>query len=260
VIMATADIEPKTIIECLKNGARDYITKPFNADQIIEGINTVLKKKRMEHEVKQQQNLIQGKVEKQTTELQKVFSGAIESLVVALEAKDKYTAGHSRRVTQLAVIIGKAMGLSEVEIEDLRWAALLHDIGKIGIDPSVLNKPDKLTQNEYRYILNHANIGSGIVKSLVNQKIVDIIKHHHDRYDGGSPDQTISGNDIPLGARILALADTYDAMTSDRPYRDALPSSKAFDEIRRCSGTQFDPRVAQAFLEAVITEDSFSKN
>ncbi len=252
VIMATADIEPNTIINCLKNGASDYITKPFTAEQIIEAIRTVLEKKKLEIDLKKHQSIMEGKMEEQTAELQKVFSGAIESLVIALEAKDQYTAGHSRRVTELAIRIGEAAGLSEAELEDLRWASLLHDIGKIGIDPNVLNKPDHLTEDEYQYILNHANVGGGIVQPLVNSNILEIIQHHHDRYDGGTPNQTISGDDIPLGARILALADTYDAMTSDRPYRNALPAKKAFEEVKRNSGTQFDPRLVQAFLKIEI--------
>lgn len=259
IIMATADVEPTTIVECLKNGARDYITKPFTAEQITEGIRTVLEKQRMEYELKERRGRLEGKVEEQTAELQKLFVGAIESLVVALEAKDKYTAGHSRRVTDMAVLIGQAMGLSGDDLEDLRWAALLHDIGKIGIDPSVLNKPDKLTTDEYRYILNHTNIGSGIVRSLVNEKIAAIIKHHHDRYDGGTPDQQARGDAIPLGARILALADTYDAMTSDRPYRSALPAAKALEEIKRCRGSQFDPEVVRAFLKTNIPAKASSK-
>jgi putative two-component system response regulator len=253
VIMATADIEPTTIVECLKNGALDYITKPFNVEQIIEAIKTVLAKKRLEFELKKHRGLVEGKVEEQTAELQKVFSGAIESLIIALEAKDKYTAGHSRRVTDMAVLIGKAVGLSEADLEDLRWAALLHDIGKIGIDPTILNKPDHLTPDEYRYILNHANIGGGIVQPLVNKNIVEIIKHHHDRYDGGTPDQKVCRVEIPLGARILALADTYDAMTSDRPYRNALPLAKVLDEIRRSSGSQFDPGLVKAFFKVGVS-------
>ncbi len=170
VIMATAIVEPAIIVECLKNGAADYITKPFQPKQILEAIRTVLAKKKLETEFKLQHGSLDEGT--QTPELRHVFSGAIESLIIALEAKDRYTAGHSRRVTEIAVRLGKAIGLSESELDDIRWAALFHDIGKIGIDRTVLNKPDHLTENEYRYILNHASIGSGIVKPLVNSNIV----------------------------------------------------------------------------------------
>jgi putative two-component system response regulator len=174
--------------------------------------------------------------------------------VSALEAKDPYTAGHSRRVTKLAIDTGQALGLSSAELDNLHWAALLHDIGKIGIDPSVQNKPGTLTPAEYDYILTHCSIGPGIVQPLVNTAIVEMIRHHHDSYDARNGKQVLSKRDIPLGARILAVADSFDAMTSDRPYRTAMPAVRAIAEIKRCSGSQFDPAVVKAFLKSPIVK------
>jgi HD-GYP domain-containing protein (c-di-GMP phosphodiesterase class II) len=145
-----------------------------------------------------------------------------------------------------------AMGLKGDDLDNLRWAALLHDIGKIGIDPSIQNKPGMLTPEEYDYILTHCVIGPGIVQPLVNDKIIEIIKHHHDSYDGSGLNQKVSGEEIPLGARILATADSFDAMTSDRPYRASLPVNEAIAEVTRCAGTQFDPVVVRAFLKTPI--------
>ncbi|NQT31265.1 MAG: HD domain-containing protein [Deltaproteobacteria bacterium] len=181
--------------------------------------------------------------------MRRLFLGAIEALVFALEAKDKYTAGHSRRVTKLALAIGKQLGLPKDEIEDLRWGSLLHDVGKIAVDQSIQNKPEKLTRVEYEHIMIHAQIGAGIVKPVVNDRVVAMIEHHHDRYDGAGLNQTVSGEDMPLGARIMAAADAFDAMTSDRPYRPAIPVEEALGEIKRCVDTQFDPVVARAFLK-----------
>jgi putative two-component system response regulator len=249
VVMATAVVEPDTIIKCMKNGAQDYITKPFDITELVANIQMVLKKRQLELSLKEKRQVLEGKVEEQSRELQKLFIDAIESLVSALEAKDKYTAGHSRRVTKIAVDSGRILGLDGEELENLRWAALLHDIGKIGIDSSVQNKPGMLTPTEYDYILTHCSIGPGIVEPLVNAKIVEVIRHHHDSYDGSGPGQKVHGDEIPLGARILAVADSFDAMTSDRPYRPAMTAPRAIAEIKKCAGTQFDPVVVKAFLK-----------
>jgi putative two-component system response regulator len=252
VVMATAVVEPDTIINCMKNGAQDYITKPFDVNQLVSNIQMVLNKRQLELHLKEKSQILEGKVEEQSRELQKLFIDAVESLVSALEAKDKYTAGHSRRVTKIAVDSGRILGLEGEDLENLRWAALLHDIGKIGIDSSVQNKPGMLTPTEYDYILTHCTIGPGIVEPLVNDLIVEVIRHHHDSYDGTGLNQKISGEEIPLGARILAVADSFDAMTSDRPYRSAMTAGKAAAEIKRCAGTQFDPAVVKAFLKTPI--------
>jgi len=252
VVMATAVVDPETIVDCMKNGAQDYITKPFDINQLVANIQMVLEKRRLELNLKEKRQVLEGKVEEQAKELQELFIDAVESLVGALEAKDKYTAGHSRRVTKIAVDTGLALGLTGDELGNLRWASLLHDIGKIGIDPSVQNKPGMLTPTEYNYILTHCTIGPGIVQPLVNDMIVEAIRHHHDSYDGSGLYQTVAGEEIPLGARILAVADSFDAMTSDRPYRAAMAASKAIVEIKKCAGTQFDPAVVKAFLKTPI--------
>ena len=202
--------------------------------------------------LKEKRQVLEGRIQEQARELQGLFIDAVESLVGALEAKDKYTAGHSRRVTKIAVDTGTLLGLPNEDLENLRWSALLHDIGKIGIDPNVQNKPGMLTPTEYDYIMTHCSIGPSIVQPLVNDAIVEVIRHHHDSYDGNGLNQNVSIEDIPLGARILAVADSFDAMTSDRPYRAALSIGQAILEIKRCTGTQFDPAVVKAFLKTPI--------
>jgi putative nucleotidyltransferase with HDIG domain len=254
VVMATAVVEPEIIVNCMKNGAHDYITKPFDVKQLVKNIQTVLEKRNLERDLKNKRQLLEGKVSEQAKELQKLFIDAVESLVSALEAKDKYTAGHSRRVTKIALDIAYVIGMEGEDLENVRWAALLHDIGKIGIDSSVQNKPGILTPTEYNYILTHCSIGPGIVEPLVNEEIIEAIRHHHDSYDGTGLNQTIKGEEIPFISRILAVADSFDAMTSDRPYRSAMTARKAIEEVRRCAGTQFDPVIVAAFIKTPLVK------
>jgi len=252
VIMATALNDADIVTRCMKQGAYDYICKPFDLAEVLLSVKGVLDKRRLELEIKKYQLHLEQKVDEQTKEIRKVFLGAIEALAFALEAKDKYTAGHSRRVTEIAVAIGKEMGLSANDLEDLRWGGLLHDVGKIAIDQLIQNKPGELTAEEYEHIMTHPHVGAGIVKPVVNDRVVAMIEHHHDYYDGSRSEQGESGEDIPLGARILAVADAFDAMTSDRPYREAMSISEALSEIKRCSGSQFDPAIVDAFYKIPV--------
>jgi putative two-component system response regulator len=251
VIMATAISDVNVAIQCLKQGADDYICKPFNLEEISLAVQKALEKRHLQLEIREYQQYLEEKIEEQMIELRKLFLGAIEALVSALEAKDRYTGGHSRRVTEIALALSNELSLSKQDMEDVRWGSLLHDIGKIAIDQAIQNKPGKLTREEYEHIMTHAHVGADIVRPIVNEKIVEMIEHHHDHYDGGGLHQVILGDDIPLGARILAVADAFDAMMSDRPYRSAMPITDIVEEIKRCAGTQFDPIVVTAFLNTV---------
>ncbi|ADG81396.1 HD domain-containing phosphohydrolase [Thermincola potens] len=190
---------------------------------------------------------------------QESFITTIRSLVSALEARDAYTKGHSEQVAFYAAKIANEMGLPETEIKNIRFAALLHDIGKIGISEHVLNKPGRLTEEEYNHIKTHPFIGFRILKHMqIFAPLVPYIYHHHERWDGTGYPDGLKGEDIPLGARIIAVADTFDALTSDRVYRKRQDQARAVNEIIRCSGTQFDPAVVTAFinvLEKSLFED-----
>jgi len=183
-------------------------------------------------------------------QLEEAFRETIEGLVFALEAKDRFTRGHSERVSQYAKIIAEGMGLPEEEVEKISQAARLHDIGKIGIKMEALLKEGKLTPEEYKMFQTHPEIGKRILEPIgFLQDIVPLIYHHHERYDGTGYPERKKGEEIPLGARILAVADSYDVMTSDRPYRKALSVEEAVEELRRNRGTQFDPHVVDVFIE-----------
>jgi putative nucleotidyltransferase with HDIG domain len=184
-------------------------------------------------------------------EVQRTLVETSEALAEAIDLRDPYTGGHTRRVTEYSLVTGRQMGLDEKDLEELRLAAILHDIGKIGVDDQVLRKPGRLDEGEYLLMKKHPHLGASILDKIrYLTGVIPGIRSHHERNDGQGYPDGLNGQNIPLLARIIAVADTYDAMTSDRPYRKGLDKNIAIEEIRRCSGTQFDPAVVQSFLQA----------
>ena len=187
-------------------------------------------------------------------ELEDLFSGFVRSMVYALDAKSPWTRGHSERVATYAQELAIEIGYNEEAIKELTLAALLHDIGKIGTYDSLLDKVGKLTSEEFEIVKKHPVQGVEILKEIKQlKKILPIIRHHHERIDGRGYPDGITGEKIPLGSRILHIADSFDAMTEDRPYRTAQGLEYAMSELKRCAGSQFDPRLAKVFLRIIET-------
>ena len=188
-------------------------------------------------------------------ELEKAYMESIETLRYTVEAKDSYTRGHSDRVSAYSVLIGEKLGLSKDDIKTLKIGGLFHDIGKIGVPDSILLKDSRLTDDEYSEIKNHPSIGAHILSNAtIFKDVIPIVKHHHERYDGNGYPGKLKGEDIPYLARIAAVADAFDAMTSRRTYRDSLPLDVVKNEIEKNKGTQFDPQIADVFLDILNNE------
>ena len=183
------------------------------------------------------------------SDLEHAYLETVLSLANAVEAKDTYTKNHADNVSQVAILVGKELGLTEKELEDLRYGGILHDVGKISVPDNILNKPGKLTDEEWVQMRAHAAIGADILKPIPRLAgAADIVRHHHERYDGNGYPDRITGEDIPIGARILTTIDSYSAMVDQRSYKAARSHEEAAAELRRCAGTQFDSRVVDAFL------------
>jgi response regulator RpfG family c-di-GMP phosphodiesterase len=254
VIMMTAVNETQVAIDCLKKGAQDYLTKPFNLDEITLSTQRALERRRLVLENRGYQRGLEDKVQAMTTKIRASFFNTIESLAYALEAKDFYTRGHSERVAGMAVGVARDMGLAEEEQEHVRLGGLIHDIGKIGVRELVLNKADKLAPEEYEQVKQHCYIGERILRPVIDSEdILKMVRHHHERYDGGGYPDGLRGGDIPHGAAILAVCDAYDAMTSQRSYRPAMSIEAARAEVVRGKGSQFAPEVTDAFLRVYPT-------
>ncbi len=229
-----------------KYDIQGYCEKSDKFDQLLLLIESGIKSIEQMRLIKE----INCKLQDTYEQLEKSYMESIEVLRQTVDAKDPYTRGHSDRVSDYSVLIGKHMGLDEDSLKTLKIGGLFHDIGKIGVPDHILLKPGKLTDDEYSEIKNHPSIGAHILSTAtIFANLIPVVKHHHERYDGRGYPSKLAGNDIPFLARIAAVADTYDAMTSKRPYRDALPLDVVIEEIRKNSGTQFDPEIADVFLD-----------
>ena len=253
VIFLTADDSMESEAKCLELGAVDFVTKPFTPDVL---------KLRVKHtlELVHLQRHHSEAVARKTKENEKLSMRVVQTLAEAIDAKDRYTNGHSTRVAEYSREIARRYGYTTKQQEDIYMMGLLHDIGKIGIPDSVINKPGKLTPEEYEMIKTHCRVGARILRKIEEMpKLVEGARWHHERYDGkGYPDGLI-GESIPEEARIIAVADAYDAMSSRRSYRDILPQEKVISEIENGKGSQFDPAFAEIML-AMIEEDPEYKN
>jgi HD-GYP domain-containing protein (c-di-GMP phosphodiesterase class II) len=185
-------------------------------------------------------------------ELDELFLSSIRAIVEAVDAKDPYTRGHSARVVEYSLRIGEALNFNKEELKRLEVSAILHDVGKIGIPDSILGKPGRLNAKEYNYMKRHPELGSSIIEPIAELKaLIPNILHHHERYDGKGYPKGLRGEEIPLYARIICIADSYDAMTTDRPYRRRKSSGVALQELKKNSGTQFDRRLAALFIKDI---------
>ena len=250
VLLVTARAGSDMMVQGIESGADDYIAKPFDSSELKARIRSLLRMRQVESELSlANRNLKMHKkdlIERQ----QSLFISMIKSLVSAIDAKDEYTRHHSARVTDLALKIAEKMDFNKKELKDLELASLLHDVGKIAIPESILNKEGSLTEEEYTAIKEHPARGENILKPVVELKeISKIVRAHHERYDGAGYPDGLKGHEIPLSARIMALADTYDSMTSDRPYRKGMSHHFSVKEIVSLSGKQFDPEVVEHFIE-----------
>ncbi len=272
VIMVTGVVDVDTAIAAIRQGASDYVTKPFNLQEVALVVERTLEKRRLILENRAYQlhleemvaartaELAQKKeeVERLYRELEVSYESTLQALVTALDYRDNETLGHSRRVVEYAVLVADRVGVKEPELSWVRRGAILHDVGKIGVPDAVLRKPGRLDPGEWEEMRKHPEMGYEMLRHIpFLAPALDVVLSHQERWDGSGYPRGLRGEGIPLGARIFAVVDTFDAMTSDRPYRRALPIRAARDEIQRFSGVQFDPAVAEAFLS--IEEGSLNE-
>ena len=257
VVMVTAVHDISVALAAIRNGAYDYLLKPFEREQLLATVRRALENRRLKMQNREYQNNLERMVEARTeqlktamADLERSYGMTLEALGGALDLKDAETEGHSRRVTVFTIAIARAMGLSKDQIDVIARGAFLHDIGKMAIPDAILRKPGKLDPEEITIMREHCYHGYQILKKIPFLKeAAEIVYAHQEHFDGSGYPRQLKGEQIPLGARIFSVADTLDAITSDRPYRASQSLTAAREEIKCWSGRQFDPEVVTMFLD-----------
>jgi putative two-component system response regulator len=252
VVMLTGVADVDTAVECLQAGAYDYIVKPFQLTQLHTRIRHALDKRRLILENRRYQAHLAELVHQQATRIEELFLEGIQAIVHALEAKDRYTQGHSARVAEYAVATARQLGLDAELVQLIELGAELHDVGKIGVDDAILHRAGPLTPDEFQHVQQHTVIGARILQPLLKNALpaLDIVRSHHERIDGHGLPDGLRGEAIPLHARLVAVVDAFDAMTTARSYRAGMTPAGAMAELVANAGRQFDPQVIDAFAAA----------
>jgi putative two-component system response regulator len=257
ILMLTGDLSQDAKREALSRGAKDFVSKPFHSDEVLLRISTLLETRFLYLQIQSQNQMLEAKVRERTRELEAAQIEIIERLARAAEFRDDNTGQHTERVGQMAALLAKKIGLPDSQISLIRRAAPLHDVGKIGIPDSILLKLGKLTPEEFAIVRTHTTIGARILSGSrfpILRLAEEIAFNHHERWDGDGY-AGITGDAIPLAGRIVAIADVFDALTQKRPYKAAWPVGEAIAEIERQRGRQFDPAIADAFLQVIEQRD-----
>jgi len=253
ILVLTADISPQAKRQALAEGASDFLTKPFDATEVILRIRNLLHTRRLHLRLQAENQLLEQKVRERTADLEATQLEILERLALAAEYRDDDTGQHTRRVGQMSAQIARALGLPELEVDLIERAAPLHDVGKIAIPDAILLKPGKLTPAEFEIMKTHTTRGAEMLSGgrfPLLQRAEEIALTHHERWDG-TGHVGLRGEAIPPAGRIVTVADVFDALTNERPYKQAWPRVEAIKEIVDQSGRQFDPAVVEAFLKVV---------
>jgi putative nucleotidyltransferase with HDIG domain len=259
ILMLTAVNDATSAALCMQRGAMDYLTKPIELADLGRAVQRALKRREMQLENRHLNQWLKEEVTTRTAELQRernrlerVSTATLEALVNALEAKDPYLRGHSARIADLSANVAAELGLAEDEVDRVRMAGRLHDLGKIGTRESVVNKEGPLTAEEFEHVKQHVIIGAQILAPLVHLgDVVAMVKSHHERWDGTGYPDGLRGEEVPLGGRVIATAEVFDALTTARPYQEKMTPEQAVERMEDLSGTVLDPRVLDA-LKAIV--------